>query len=399
MPEPYVPSGREFDQGTIRKKKPEGRLRRGLAKLTGRRQSTARVHTLRTHVPDGVGERLPGTRAVAEDESPSIGDSRSASAPSSTAGRASRKPSGSEPSTPSEKESAAPAKTTAPRRKKAAESSTKKTSAPRATQSASPTKGATRRTVPDLQSTAAQLGVEPTAFLTLLCADGDLHSPVLRGAVSSAVTDDTPPLVRAGVDWLLGVAGPKRDLAFPAPLSSELPAKAAKVFLFVWRIDGEDALGTYRRAMTEVKEHEKALRDLDRAAERYATLRPFAQELRQGRLASNWIQNLGGSTSAAFTDCSHEITAAVRAHDRRKRYADWPRWPDGVELGVVKSDPMVIWGVASRLTDSPKVMRVVRKVRRDVALAIGNDSARLDVLAQHGVRLEPPRKRVPRRGV
>lgn len=364
MSDPYVPSGKEFDEGAISAAKPqgEGRLKRRMHKLTRRGKQSTRVHQLRTTIADGVGERLPrAARRITSLDEASRQDESTAEILKPVV----------KPASSGQGAKQAPTRPAAKR------------------QSA---KGKSREERSSRHSAfgqGAQLGIDAHALLILLTAEGDLSNPRCRAALAVAIEKASQPRVAAAaLQWLLDVTCSGGPSDVPAELEGHLTGEALAVLHYLSKSLDGDRLGAYRAACDQGGTWTQAMRDLDRAAKRYPSLKGMAAELRAGRLHPNWVQSVGGNDSPALKHCRQEILAAHAAHRASPgggSGSEMPLWPGS--WGGPDSGPEhdVLCAVVSRIADRPTATRVVRRAQRAVTEKVGSSSEALAFVRAHGL--------------
>jgi len=360
MTEPFVPSGREYDEGDIpaSKKVQSGRLRRGLRKLTGRGRGASRIRRHQLQMDDAVGERLPGSR-------PSVSPEQSGT--DAPQGR----------DTP--RDSVEPDSSATSRRVQKKEH-----------ESVSDERSAVSQRIAQPWQRFESLGLTIEAFQVLLIAEGDCTNSECRHALEGCTSDlGNSSIGGTTTRWLLDVTEPGNPAPVADVLATALAPDAVAVLKHIAKGRQRDRLGAYKRSRSTASEWEKAMRDLDAAAKRYPSLKGFAADLREGRLHPNWVQNIGGNDSPALKHCREEINAGRRAHENRladTSYGKTPGWPSVWGGPANGHDQDLVSALVTRLSDNPIAARAVRTARRSLSDDAQRRVAQVEFLEGYGVR-------------
>ena len=355
MPEPYVPSGKEFDEGIEAKPAPTSRIRRQLERLRPRRIGRSKVHELKTLLPDGVGERVPGRHSKASDQ-----------------------PAANEvPQT--ESLAVVPERPMGDARPVVA--------------STGPERATSKQDERPLQMTAFgvadSLDLSPATWIAILCADGDVALNETRTTLEDVATDPrTQAELVELISWLLDVTDPSTS-SRPGSHASALGPEVESVLRYVNGLAGRDRLSEYSALLLRRRALQDAIRELERVVVGYPTLNGLVNDLKIGKLRANWIQNAGGIYSAAYQMCQQQLGRAIAAYEAVGEAMSCPILPRGVASALEKSAKLVALGVLNRIADQPSITRPIGLARSELSASVAFDSSRLSVVERFGISVAP----------
>ena len=345
MSEPYVPSGKEYDEGLPRRA-PRTRVGRAISKLAGRRRVPSRVHDLRTHVSDEVGEgRKPEVKSSRE-----VLHERGSSVALPSAGTD---------------------KATAPELQNEVSGDT--LGRPTSTQ-----KPVVRARTP----LATRLDAKTQRDLLLVvCASGDLErQPVVDLLRTAALDPSLGAAAQESVGFLLSVAEGSDTWA-----ASALPAEVGVVLTYARRV----GLEGYRELLRRRGQADAALRELQLGENAYPVLGRIAQLCRSGKGTMFQVRTIVGDWNApAYVAHRHAITAAIAACSGvGPEMLQAPILaPAAVRVPTVERD--VVHACLSRLSTSPIHERVATKARADLSAEAPGNPALRECAEELGVHLQ-----------
>lgn len=341
MSDPFIPSGRELDEGLDprRRKTRFGRL---LDKVTpaGRREKS-RVRALRLTVQPGVGER----QAVADGRPEPFG--------------------------------ASPAET--------------------GTQDAGQ---AFRDSADTVDEISAALGVSVYNLCSVIVAAGSINASgevVDRCLGESQLANGTRNLI----SWLADIHGLPTGNGRPSWHArsdhASLPGGVYRVLAFITSIENSDRLGEYRRSLDVRREAEAAIRRLDGAAVKYPGLAQLARQLRRGDTSGVERHHHYGSAAwmAAHTEIAEAETIVRAAGPATMNMPLLPRTPT---QGMLARDAVIVDAVLHRIEDIPTRRRGLEKSLaevRNAALARRDKGMVVSWLERHGIEFDSAKPVTP----
>ena len=324
MSEPYVPSGKEYDEGLPRRA-PRTRVGRAISKVARRRRGPSRVHDLRTHVSDEVGEgRKPEVKSSRE-----VLHERGSTVALPAAG--------TDKATAPELQDEVPGDTLGRR------TSTQEPVVRARTRSATRLDAKTQR---DL--------------LLVVCASGDLErQPVVDLLRTAALDPSLGAAARESVAFLVSVAEGSDTW-----MASALPAEVGVVLTYARRV----GLEGYRELLRRRGQADAALRELQLGQNAYPVLGRIAQLCRSGKGTMFQVRTMVGDWNApVYVAHRHAINAAIAAcSGAGPEMLQAPILaPAAVRVPTVERD--VVHACLSRLSTSPIHERVATKAHAELS--------------------------------
>lgn len=317
MNDPFIPSGREFDEGLDRRTR-RGRIKRLVSKARQReRTKPLRVRELQVIVPPEVGQREMPRRASSNAPS---------SAPTTTADEKPRL----DPDSSSHKEMSM-------------------------AEDGNP--------IPVIFSLSSSLAIDPEVLVAIICAYGDLGQEETRDSLSEWTADGgTPRSLQSIVGWLLHATASKGGLKRRLSTVDNLPESVSRVLRYISRLESGDKLGEYARLLAEKRDAEAALARLRRASRGYPTLQPLVSALTRGVHEDIEASKRAISFySAAWAQNAADIAAATRAcRDAGSGALSLPTLEVDLEWNLPQGGTDVALAVLSRLDDRPVFRRAAR---------------------------------------
>ena len=348
MSEPYVPSGKEYDEGLPRRA-PRTRVGRALSKVARRRRGPSRVHDLRTHVSDEVGE---GRKSELKSGRREVLHERGSTVALPAAG--------TDKATAPELQDEVPGDTLGRR------TSTQEPVVPARTRSAARLDAKTQR---DL--------------LLVVCASGDLErQPVVDLLRTAALDPSLGAAARESVAFLVSVAEGSDTW-----MASALPAEVGVVLTYARRVGLED----YRELLRRRAQADAALRELQLSQNAYPVLGRIAQLCRSGKGTMSQVRTMVGDWNApVYVAHRHAINAAIAAcSGAGPEMLQAPILaPAAVRVPTAERD--VVHACVSRVSTSPVHERVVNKAHAELSAKATSDRALQQHADELGISLQQP---------